>query len=157
MLRLLLTLLVLCLSQIALAQIYRCVDADGTLIFSDRPCGAEAEVHQSGANLSVIPGSEDHEQRLADNRAFIEQQRLQRQAQRRQSELGAVEARAAGQTAFEQRPVVQWVPFWATHAAPPVRPRPPESRPERVEQAFSALSGRQIGSTRRESEQNRHF
>lgn len=150
---LVLSLLALALSGIAQAKVYRCVDADGTLIFSDRPCGAQAEVHESGSNFSVVPGVGDHEQRLAEQRAWIDQQRELRHRQRRQREAAAARAPSVDQGLAAARPVIQWVQFWAPHPAPAAGPGPPESRPARAVQGFSALSGRQLGATRRDGDQ----
>ncbi|MGY6555051.1 MAG: DUF4124 domain-containing protein [Wenzhouxiangella sp.] len=150
------SLLALGLSAPALAQVYRCVDEDGTLIFSDRPCGAQAEVHESKSNFSVVPGAEDYEQRLAEDRAWIDRQREQRQSQRREHAAAAAWTATVDPAPAPAPQLVQWVPFWTPHPAPPHRPRPPHSRPERGEPGFSALSGRQLGSSRRDSDPERN-
>ena len=129
--------------------IYRCVDAAGTTVFSDQPCGEQAQRHEAGARLSVIEAPANVEAVVEANRVFINQQRERRQAaaqqRARQEELTALRAQPAAQ------PRVQFVPYWL----PPAhhKPRPPPERVERErEERFSALSGRQPGSVRRSNQ-----
>lgn len=123
--------------------VYRCVDADGTLIFSDRPCDDEARVHQSGTGMSVIQSPENVDARQAANRAFIEQQRERRAEARAQREAQEVEPVRGVRPIQPQAP---FVPYWAP--TPETRPAPDRTADER-EERFSALSGRLPGIARR--------
>lgn len=129
-------------SALAQASIYRCVDEQGTVIFSDRPCDDEARAYESAATLSVINAPEDVEARAEANRAFI-QERRERQTEARRQGTSPDQPAAAAQPA---RPQTQFVPFWAPYLEEQI---PPERTESEREQRFSALSGRQPGSARR--------
>ncbi|MEM1082194.1 MAG: hypothetical protein AAGH65_11490 [Pseudomonadota bacterium] len=132
------------------SEIYRCADGD-TTVFSDQPCGDDAQLHQSEQRISVVDAADNFDQIIEQNEAYLEQRRNDRQQQREQAA-----ERAREQTRFTT--VVEYVPLYY-----PVRPRPyagfPDQpiRPERPRpQAPSeALSSRdQILSLSRSSPPN---
>ncbi len=142
--KLALAILTLMVSSAVLAQasIYRCVDEEGTVIFSDRPCDEEAREYIGGTTLSVINAPEDVEARAEANRAFIEERR-ERQIEARRQRTQQDETPAVVEPV---RPQTQVWPFWAQ---PPVDQEPPRQPEHDREERFSALSGRQPGSARR--------
>lgn len=136
-------------STAALADgtIYRCVNDDGSIVFSDRPCDDEGRVYQGPSSLSVISAPADVQARTEANRAFIEERRERMNEARRMRELSEQQQEAlAPQPA---RPPSHFLPYWA----PPQEARPlPESTDTDREERFSALSGRQPGSARRQAQ-----
>lgn len=130
--------------------IYRCIDAAGTPVFSDQPCGEQAQPHQTGARLSIIEAPDDVEAVVEANRVFIDQQRERRQAAAQQrarlDELPAVREPPSA-----PQPRVQFVPYWLPPAHHKPRPSPDPVERQR-EERFSALSGRQPGSVRRSNQ-----
>jgi hypothetical protein len=57
------------------AQIYRCIDADGRIEFSDLPCADDAEIIEPGGNLSVVARADSLDAAAIANRQFIDQRR----------------------------------------------------------------------------------
>ncbi len=137
--------LTLSVGSMAQTRVYRCIDSGGTTVFSDQPCNEQFQQHVAGPRLSVIEVPDNVEAVAEANRAFIQQQRERREAAARQRAQ-----REATPPPPAPRPVqsrVQFVPYWL----PPIQQKPePPPRVERErEERFSALSGRQLGSTRR--------
>lgn len=130
-------------SALAEASIYRCIDEEGTVIFSDRPCDEEARAYEGAATLSVINAPEDVEARAEANRAFIEARRERQSEARRQ---GLQQEQQPPASVRPVRPQTQFVPFWAPYLEEQV---PPTGNAREREESFSALSGRQPASTRR--------
>jgi len=87
------------------AQIYRCSDG-ATTIFSDRPCSADAELHEAETNISVITKAEGLDEIVASNQAFLEQRReaIEKVHER------AAQRRAENQRRESRRAPVEYVP-----------------------------------------------
>lgn len=136
-------------STAALADgtIYRCANEDGSIVFSDRPCDDEARAYQGPSSLSVISAPADVQARTEANRAFIEERRERMNEARRTRELP--EQQQAPLVPQPARPPGHFMPY----RAPPQEARPlPESTAPDREERFSALSGRQPGSVRRQDQ-----
>lgn len=126
-------------ASLSAQEIYRC-DEDGIKVFSDTPCGDNAEVHVSGNRLSIVAPA-DLEAVTEQNQAWLARQheRMDRAAERRRDVRPAPLPPARPPVVV---PVFGFVP-------PGQRPEPPRNRrndrQEEVEERFSALSGRQPG------------
>lgn len=96
------------------AEIYRCMHGD-TMIFADRPCGEDAEVHQTESTISVIAASDSLDQIMQQNQRYLEQ-RAQHQAARRAARL---EQQRNQPAAVRQQAIVEYVPVYY-----PVRQNP---------------------------------
>lgn len=131
--------------------IYRCTDADGTLIFSDRPCDDTAQVYESRESLSVISAPDNVAERVEANREFIDSRRERLTEGRRGPEAPSeTTARPPQRSPQSQQPMI--LPAWpAGETERPSPPVPPTERPEQERnERFSALGGRQPGSRRRD-------
>lgn len=139
----------------AAAEIYRC-QQEGVVIFSDRPCQADAQPHRPVGMVSYIPAADDLEETARRNRAFLEQRRA-RLAEARERHRKADEANEAPSTpaaGYGPNDRVLHVPYLIDdRRRSPHGRRPAEAAqpPAAGDQRFSALGGRLPG-TRRDSD-----
>jgi hypothetical protein len=128
----------------AAETIYRCDHPDGSVIFSDSPCDAKAQPYRSGNTLSVIQAPNQLAERMAQNRAFIEQRR-QELLQARNSGKAASPATDAPPANVQSQPWLRSPYGWPQ----PIRPGLPVNRqPDPADDRFSALSGPFPGTVR---------
>ncbi|MEM7054868.1 MAG: hypothetical protein AAF446_10020, partial [Pseudomonadota bacterium] len=96
------------------AEIYRCAQ-DETVIFSDLPCGENAERYESAKGISIIEPPPGLDAIAQNNQAFVEQ----RQQRRQQALADARERRRQEQEQLQQRyQVFEAIPVF-------YRPNPP--------------------------------
>lgn len=142
-------------ATIANAEIYRCLH-EQTVVFSDRPCGENAETYASEYSISVVEAPQGLQEIAEENRVFL----LERE-QRKQVLLAA--ARERRQRAEEQqlhsRQASEQIQFVAVYPRrfdqpgqrpdsdqkpPPVEPDEPISDRARILASRSLNSGRNI-------------
>lgn len=151
------------------ADIYRC-EVDDVIVFSDRPCQAEATPYQPGLSLSVVTVAEDMGQTIERNQAWLDAEAARQQARREALRERRAAEQAGAEQARQPRPAAGLGgPFVVLpQSGPPPHaidrrlqrgqqpPRGPNQRPDQrsdqqredEEERFSALRGRQPGSRR---------
>lgn len=95
--RLIAVLIPLIFSATVSAEVYKCTDPQGKTVFSDRPCGDDAEtvdvkVHSSG----ISHGPQGDFQKVSDD---IERRKLERKIDRLEDEIDAMEDARANKLA----------------------------------------------------------
>lgn len=113
------------------AQVYKCPNAKGVTVYSDRPCAPGAtqlSPHQLNANSLDSSGHRAQVARERNQREFEAMQREAQEAARQQRAEEAAAARQERQAQARQRPPRQTVtnPFPQSEAAG--LPRPPDHR-----------------------------
>lgn len=132
----------------AAETIYRCDQADGSVIFSDSPCDDQGVAYQAGNTLSVVEAPTRLAERIEENRAFIEQRR-ERLIQQRRPDESTPDGAERAVPPDPSQPLLQ-VPYWPPQPIDPPTPAPPVDRePAPGDDDFSALSGPFPGTTRR--------
>ena len=131
-----LPLLLLAVALPASAQVYRSVDEQGNVIFSDSPPDDAVEV----APVEIRPGPDDTQVRATRERLDAQREALEsREAGRAAEEARRREERLRQREAQAQRQAAQPAPseasdpdaraWWYRGQQPPPRPRPPIARP----------------------------
>ena len=143
-------------SAMADPQVFRCVDDDGSVVFSDQPCDDEGQAYEPAGNMSVVATRDNLEARIQANQEFVENRRerlreAQERARRQRQEAEAAAAQAAPLPPSGQNVTLPfWPPGWS-EPPPPSADGEQRASPPRDER-FSALGGRQLGSARRPAE-----
>ncbi len=147
-----LPLLMVVSSATADSQVFRCVDDDGSVVFSDQPCDDEGQAYEPSGNMSVVATPDNLEARIQANQEFVENRRERlREAQERSRQRQEAEAAAAQAAPLAPSGQNVTLPFWpAGWSEPPPPAAEGERRATRPrDERFSALGGRQLGSARR--------
>jgi hypothetical protein len=154
-----LTGLLLLLSLPAAAEIYRC-EVEGVVVFTDRPCHADAQPYRAKPGLSVVSAPDNLAEVAEQNRAWLAAEQQRQDQQRAARAARAASSAAARKPATTPRGPAQGSghPVFALpYFAPPLPPqadrrlhaqRQGPAREEAADARFSALGGRQPGSRR---------
>lgn len=130
--------------------IYRCNQADGSVVFSDTPCDDRGEPYESTNRLSVIEAPQHLAERMAENQAFIDQRRQDLSRARQETVLSPLpDIQTGSSAAGNQQP---WLPigyWWPQPIEPPGPEVPGDREPRPRDDRFSALRGPFPGTTRR--------
>ncbi len=132
--------------------IYRCDAPDGSIIFSDQPCGQSQRQYEPSQRLSIVGAPPDLIARMTENQAFIDQRRARIRAQ---------EPLYPGHTRPQSperepspNPYLMFFPVWtAPSPLPPGQGDHGSAEPSRAQDKFSALSGPFPGTVRRTKDQ----
>ena len=147
-----LPLLMVVSSATADSQVFRCVDDDGSVVFSDQPCDDEGQAYKPAGNMSVVATPDNLEARIQANQEFVQNRRERlREAQeraRQRQEAEAAEAQVAPLAPAGQNVTLPFWPLGWSEPPPPATDDARRTTPPRDER-FSALGGRQLGSARR--------
>ena len=118
------------------AGVYKCKDASGNTVFSDKPCGKEDKPEI----VPIAPGPTDQqvkearkvEQRIKASADEMEQQRKQREATAAQQREAAKRQEEKLVKPVERAPQVTVSPPKPVHPQQPVRPQRPVTLPANV-------------------------
>jgi hypothetical protein len=91
-------------------QIYRC-EVDGTVTFSDQPCGPESTLHAGGAGISFVPPDDSLPELAEAARKFLEERRRKLARQRDERKRHSASPASTGPGLVEQA----FVP-WPVHS-----------------------------------------